>query len=119
MITDPEAKTIRLNLGCGRKKLDNSIKVDISPAVEPDIVHDLDIFPWPFSSDTFKETFPCDFIARCADVIKTMEEIYRVSRPRAVAKLTVPHFSSVNARLPIPVIATSFNVQLSLFYRNG
>jgi hypothetical protein len=97
MAGDPAGKSIRLNLGCGRKKLDNAINVDISPAVGPEIVHNLDIFPWPFLSETFVETLAYDNNEHCADIVKTMEEIHRVSRNGAVVKLTVPHFSSVNA----------------------
>ena len=37
-----------LQLGCGTKKIENAITLDINPAVNPDVVHDLNIFPYPF-----------------------------------------------------------------------
>lgn len=87
----------RLNLGCGRKHLSDAINVDRVAAVEPDIVHDLDVRPWPFEDDRFVEVSAIDVIEHCADVVATMSEIHRVCRDGAMVHIAVPHFSCANA----------------------
>ncbi len=86
-----------LNLGCGNKRITGAVNVDISPAVAPDVVHDLNRRPWPFDSDTFSEVRAYDVIEHFDDVIATMEEIHRICSDGAVVKITVPHFSCANA----------------------
>ena len=39
---------IIIDLGCGMKKTPNSIGVDSNKSVNPDVVHDLNTFPYPF-----------------------------------------------------------------------
>lgn len=40
---------LRLHLGCGRRKLDGWLNVDIDEQVRPDYVHDIAKEPWPWS----------------------------------------------------------------------
>lgn len=87
----------RLNLGCGRKHRSDAINVDRVASVEPDIVHDLDVRPWPFEDDRFVEVSAIDVIEHCADVVATMSEIHRVCRDGAIVHIAVPHFSCANA----------------------
>ena len=42
---------IRLNLGCGQNKLDGYVNVDKYPTFSPDVLWDLETFPWPFDTD--------------------------------------------------------------------
>jgi hypothetical protein len=47
-MTDAKCRgTTVLNLGCGHKHLDGAINLDRVASVNPNIVHDLDKFPWP------------------------------------------------------------------------
>ena len=39
---------IILDLGCGNKKRDGTIGVDFNSRTKADIIHDLNIFPYPF-----------------------------------------------------------------------
>ncbi|MBI4519856.1 MAG: methyltransferase domain-containing protein, partial [Gemmatimonadetes bacterium] len=87
----------RLNLGCGRKPLAGAVNLDASDRVGADVVHDLDVRPWPFSDAQFDEVHAYDVIEHVADVVGTLEEIHRICRPGAVVHITVPHFSSANA----------------------
>jgi SAM-dependent methyltransferase len=86
-----------LNLGCGQKRLDGAINLDRVAWVKPDVVHDLDQFPWPFEDNQFNDVRANDVIEHCSDVIATMEEIHRVSRSGAIVRITTPHFSSANS----------------------
>lgn len=86
-----------LNLGSGLKRRDNSVNVDLTPDTHPDVVHDLDQVPWPFETDRFVEVHAYDVLEHLDDLVATFEEIHRISKPGAVVRLTVPHFSCVNA----------------------
>lgn len=86
-----------LNLGCGRKRLQNAINVDLVMEVKPDVVHDLNQTPWPFDENEFAEVYANDVIEHCSDIVVIMDEIHRVCRDGAIVRITTPHFSSANA----------------------
>lgn len=97
-MTDAKRKgSTVLNLGCGQKRLNGAINLDRVAAVNPDVVHDIDKFPWPFEENQFNEVLANDVIEHCSDVVATMEEIHRVSQSGAVVRITTPHFSSANS----------------------
>ncbi|HEV2989834.1 MAG TPA: methyltransferase domain-containing protein [Candidatus Angelobacter sp.] len=86
-----------LNLGCGRKHLPGAINLDITAATSPDITHDLNLRPWPFPGNHFREVHAYDVIEHVDDVVAVMEEIHRICQPKAIVRITVPHFSCRNA----------------------
>ena len=86
-----------LNLGCGRKHVAGAVNVDCTARSEPDVVHDLDVVPWPFGDDRFERVYAFDVVEHLADVVKTLEELHRVCRSGARIEITVPHFSCANA----------------------
>lgn len=87
----------KLQLGSGLKRDPDATNVDIVASTNPDLCHDLNVVPWPLPSNTFTECTGHDVIEHLDDVVKTMEEVYRVCRPGAVVRITVPHFSCANA----------------------
>lgn len=86
-----------LNLGSGLKPIAGAVNLDITPVTRPDVVHDLNVLPWPFDTDTFDDVRANDVIEHLKDIVATLEEIHRVSRHGAVIRITVPHFSCANA----------------------
>ena len=86
-----------LNLGSGRKRRTGAINVDCTTRTSPDVVHDLNIRPWPFPDDAFGEVFAFDVLEHLDDIVATMEELHRVCRDGTRIEITVPHFSSGNA----------------------
>ena len=100
MKSEPMAELLRfdvLNLGCGRKHLPAAINLDVTTATGPDVVHDLNVRPWPFPENHFREIHAYDVIEHLDDLILTVEEMHRISRPGGIVRITVPHFSSANA----------------------
>ncbi|HEY0404501.1 MAG TPA: methyltransferase domain-containing protein [Pyrinomonadaceae bacterium] len=87
----------KLNLGCGLRHLPDAVNLDITPATNPDIVHDLNRLPWPFPDNHFREAQAFDVIEHLEDFIAVMEELHRVCRAGAIVSITVPHFSCANA----------------------
>jgi SAM-dependent methyltransferase len=86
-----------LNLGCGRKHVEDAVNLDVTPETNPDVVHDLDLRPWPLPEGHFREVWAHDVVEHLGDVVATFEEIHRVCRDGAAVHVTVPHFSSGNA----------------------
>lgn len=91
-----DSRTI-LNLGCGNKHIENAVNLDVTGTTNPDVIHDLNRFPWPFSDNRFAEVRAFDVIEHLTDVIAVMEEIHRVCENGALVKITLPHFSCSNA----------------------
>ncbi len=86
-----------LNLGSGNKQISEAINLDRTAATRPDVVHDLNVRPWPFDDNQFSEILAYDVIEHLDDIVATMEEIHRIARPGAIIRITVPHFSCANA----------------------
>jgi hypothetical protein len=97
MAPDAAALSTVLNLGCGRKHLPEAINVDRTSLTNPDVVHDLDLRPWPFADNHFRRVYAYDVIEHLLDVVATMEEVHRICCDGAAVEITVPHFSSANA----------------------
>ena len=89
-----ENKIDKLNLGSGNEIKDGFINVDFNQNKGVDIVHDLNKHPWPFENDTFKEVFAENVIEHLDNFIHVMEEIYRVTKPNASIKISVPYWNS-------------------------
>ena len=68
-----------LNLGCGYDYISpNCTNVDINISSKADIICDLNIFPWPFPDETFNYIHCYDIIEHIDNVIKFMEESWRI-----------------------------------------
>jgi SAM-dependent methyltransferase len=86
-----------LDVGCGSAKTPGAVGLDISAETDADIVHDLDVFPYPIEDDSFDEILLQDVIEHVAEPIAVFEELHRIARPGARIQLRTPHFSSVLA----------------------
>lgn len=85
-----------LHIGAGKKKIKDAITLDVNPRTHPDVLWDLNTFPYPFPDDQF-ETIVCEHVLEhLPSVISVMEELHRVSKPGAKIWVWVPHYSSLN-----------------------
>ncbi|MFN3551239.1 MAG: glycosyltransferase [Endomicrobiia bacterium] len=66
----------------------------INPENNPDILWDLNNYPWPFDDNEFDMVYCSHCLEHLEDPKKALEEIWRVSKPNAKLVLIVPHFSS-------------------------
>lgn len=83
-----------LDLGCGQKKVPGSVGVDFMRNPSVDLVHDLDVVPYPFESDSFDAIYMNHCIEHLSDPKKTLEECMRIARPNAAIYITLPHFTN-------------------------
>jgi len=83
-----------LELGCGPYRKHGDVGIDILPGPAVDIVHDLNVFPWPVPDSTYDHVLCLDVLEHLHNIVWVMEEIHRVSTPGAVVEISVPTGSS-------------------------
>lgn len=86
-----------LDIGCGNRKLPGATGIDSLALPAVDIVHDLDIFPWPVQSGSMDLVFANHYLEHANDVLKTLGEIHRILKPEGRLVVQVPYFRSVDA----------------------
>jgi hypothetical protein len=86
---------MKLNMGCGYKKLSGFVNVDISPECSPDVVVDLEETPWPWESNsahTVLFNHSLEHLGANHRVFEAMmKELYRICRNGAEVQINVPH----------------------------
>lgn len=86
-----------LDVGCGSTRPPGAVGVDVSADTDADVVHDLDVFPYPFESSSFEHIRMQDVLEHLADPFGVLAELHRIGRPGARIQIRTPHFSSVLA----------------------
>lgn len=90
-------KHSKLNLGSGADIRKGYVNLDIVKLPGVDIVHDIDKFPYPFPDNSFEEIIANHIIEHVEDVPRVLEDLWRISKPNAVIKITTPHHASGNS----------------------
>ena len=85
----------KLNLGSGKDIKKDYINLDSIRLPGVNVVHNLDKFPWPFEANTFDEIYCDNVLEHLPSIIKTMEEIWRISKNKAKVIVKVPIYPSV------------------------
>lgn len=86
---------LKLNLGCGNRKMAGFVNVDCVAVCQPDMVVDLEQTPWPWadsSVDEIKLIHVLEHLGQQTGVfLAIVKEIYRVCRDGARIEIIVPH----------------------------
>lgn len=88
---------VKLNLGCGEKKLPGFLNVDFNPDIKPDKKVNLTKLPWPFKTSSCDEVYCSHFLEHMEYPINIIEEIYRILKTKGKLTIISPYFSSVGA----------------------
>ena len=83
----------KLNLGSGEFRKDGYINVDFGSVSDPDVVHDLNVFPYPFDSNYFDFVEADHVIEHLDEPFAVMKEIHRITRNGGSVLIRTPHFS--------------------------
>lgn len=83
----------KLNIGCAGYKQEGYINVDWQSIVEPDVSHDLNVFPYPFSDNEFDEVRAHHVLEHLDRPFEVMKELHRILKPGGRLHIKVPHFS--------------------------
>lgn len=86
-----------LVLGSGLKRFSEAIRLDINPRVNPDVIWDLNNYPWPFEDNRFKFIIAehiLEHIWTQGDVegyFKLFREIWRICKNGAEVNIELPY----------------------------
>ena len=90
-----ENTLLKLNLGCGDRHLDGWVNVDCQPVCHPDMVCDLEQFPWPFADGSVSEVMLEHVLEHLGETralyFAVIRELYRICRHGATIHIIVPH----------------------------
>ena len=86
---------MKLNLGCGRRKVEGFVNVDAAPECAPDLVFNVETFPWPWADSSIEEVRFIHSLEHMGGdpqvFLRLMQELYRVCRPGAQVHIAAPH----------------------------
>ena len=114
---------LKLNLGCGLRRLEGYVNVDQAARSAADLLFDLETFPWPWgdaSVGEIKLTHSLEHMGARGDVFfGIVKELYRVLAPEGRVEIAVPHpFCSAFVNDPTHVRAITPEI-LSLFSKKN
>lgn len=101
-------KKVKIDIACGdNKKGEDFIGVDKIKNPSVDIVHDLNVYPWPFEDNSVDEIVCSHYIEHIPhDInngddrdgfIQFMDEVYRILKPGGTVKIVAPYVTNVRA----------------------
>lgn len=85
---------MKLNLGVGKRPMKGYINVDKLYSHNVDLVHDLDVFPYPFADDSVDEIYTEYTLEHLRHITKTLKEFYRICKHNTIINIIVPHFTA-------------------------
>lgn len=91
-----EVKLLKLDLACGQNKQKDFTGVDKHKCEGVDIVFDLETYPWTFAQDdSVDEVFISHYIEHVTDLVKFMDELYRIMKVGAKCMIIAPYYNSI------------------------
>ena len=89
--TNPDLK--KLNLGCGKFKKLCYLNVNFGSVSTPDVVHDLEVIPYPFAEGGFELVEADHVLEHLSNPFQVMKEIHRITKNGGKVVIRTPHFS--------------------------
>lgn len=88
-----EEEISKLNLGCGEFKKEGYVNLDYISHLKPDVVHDLNEYPYPFPDNRFKLIEADHVLEHLENPFRVMKELHRILANGGKLIIKVPHFS--------------------------
>ena len=86
-----------LEIGPGNCRTNGVVTLDVSEALAPDILHDINTFPWPIEDSSFNAILMFSVIEHVLEPIKVLQECHRILADRGKIYILTPHFSSASS----------------------
>lgn len=84
-----------LDVGCGpHSKKEGAIGLDIRQAPHVDVVHDLNVFPYPFADSEFDWIEASHIIEHLDRPLNFLNELHRLAKNGATVRIITPHYTS-------------------------
>jgi SAM-dependent methyltransferase len=104
----------RLNLGCGTDVREGFVNLDVAALPGVDVVHDLDVRPFPFEDETFTEIV-CQDVLEHVDLVGVLGECHRILQPGGAVHVRSPHFTAAAVYVD-PTHRRAFSVETLGFF---
>jgi predicted SAM-dependent methyltransferase len=94
------AERIILDMGSSAdvsRQMKGSISVDMDKNANPDIVYDLNDYPYPFNDASVDAIHMSHCLEHLDDPVRFLEEAYRILKHDGTLIIKVPHFSSATS----------------------
>jgi len=90
---------LKLNLGCGKVKMEGFVGVDILQFEGVDVVCHLGGNPWPWADESVSEIHCSHFLEHldARERVWFWNELYRVLKPKCGGKVITPYWASARA----------------------
>jgi ubiquinone/menaquinone biosynthesis C-methylase UbiE len=89
---------MKLDIACGQNKQKGFMGVDVAAAPGVDYVWDLEKFPWePFADNSVDEFYVSHYAEHTKDLLKFMDEIWRIGKDGAKLTILGPYYTSIRA----------------------
>jgi len=98
-----EQPNIKLDIGCGKNKVPGFIGMDYRNFPGVDIVHDINVYPWPIENGSVAEINCSHFLEHLdhnrhnPERVRFMNEVYRILAPGGKITIITPHWASNRA----------------------
>jgi SAM-dependent methyltransferase len=86
---------LKLDLACGNNKVEGYYGIDVVKTDKTDAVVDLEQFPWPIESNSAEDIVCNHYVEHTSDLIKFMNEVYRILKPGGKIKIVAPYYTSI------------------------
>jgi len=83
-----------LDCGSGIDKIPGAIRLDNNAKVNPDIIHDLNVVPYPFENNYFNKIYLNNILFQLDDVFLTMKEVHRILKDDSNLIISCAYFRS-------------------------
>ena len=78
---------LKINFGCGKEKLKGYVNVDNDKGCNPDVLYDLNKFPYPFKTNSIEEIYSKFVVEHLENPQQFLRECYRILKPHK--KITI------------------------------
>lgn len=86
-----------LHIGCGNSKLKGAVGIDVLSLSAVDVVHNLDLMPWPFANESFDVIYAHSVVEHISDLVAFFDESWRILKPGGRIVMAVPYFRCVDS----------------------
>jgi len=109
-------KITKIDLGCGLEKIKGADGLDIKDVQGIKYKHDMNKFPYPIKANSYEEIYCNHILEHVDDLIKVMEEIYRIGKNGARIYIRGPHASCSKTLWTDPTHKRGFSTRLFIEY---
>ena len=87
---EKRGKELKVHLGCGTKYKEGFVNVDVLDNIKVDLIHNLDIYPYPFKDNSASLIVANHIIEHLDNPMKFMNECYRILKPNGILHIECP-----------------------------